>query len=166
MELTALSRAALAGSTKSDFTKFPAVCWYCPIVTNARPLRACIRSDARRQWREDESSRLQWRTSQSDCRAGNEAQAVGGFQRLSAATRRELIVPLFSLSNGLDFHRFRHELMAHCFKILGHLESGIAWLLGKLSKTETFLRLSDEIFSIQRHRNDMVTIVLGAMIRR
>jgi hypothetical protein len=42
MELTALSRGALAGSTKSDFTKFLAVCWYCRIVTNARPLHADV----------------------------------------------------------------------------------------------------------------------------
>src|ERR1700677_1460621 len=41
-ELTELSRAAPAGSTKSDFTKFLAVCWHRPIVTHSRPLRAYV----------------------------------------------------------------------------------------------------------------------------
>lgn len=142
MELTALSRAALAGSTKSDFAKFLAVCWYRPIATNARPLHAYVVT-----------------------RIGNGEQvnriAALGMkhkplirQRLLAAMRHELIVPLISLSNGLNFHSFRHELMAHCFKILGHLESSIAWPFGKLSKTETFFRFFDEIFSIQLHRDD------------
>jgi hypothetical protein len=113
--------------------------------------------------RKDESSRLQWRTSQSDCRAGKKAQAVAGFARLSAAARRELIVPFYSLSNSLNFHRFRHELVAHRLKILGHLESSIARLFGKLSKTETFFRFFDEIFS-NRHSADMVMIVPVAMV--
>ena len=161
MELTALSRGALAGSTKSDFTKFLAVCWYCPIVTNARPLRADVVT------RVGNDARMDHRASDGEQINRIAALAIKHKplirQRLLAATRHELIGPLISLSSSLKFHSLRHELMAHCFKILSNLESIIAGLFGKLSQTEAFFRFFDKIFSIKHHRGHMVIIALVAM---
>ena len=162
MELTALSRGALAGSTKSDFTKLLAVCWYCPIVTNARPLRADVVTRVGNDPRMDHRA--------SDGEQVNRIAALAmkhkllTRQWLLAAARHELIIPLISLSSSLKFHSFRHELMAHCFQILSNLESSIAGLFGKLSKAKAFFRFLDKIFSIKHHRRQMVTIALVAIV--
>jgi hypothetical protein len=163
MELTALSRETPAGSPKSGFTKFLAVCRYCPIVTNARPFRAYV------VMRVGNGAKMDSRASNNEQVNRIAAPAMMHKplirQRPPAATRHELIVPLISLSNSLNFNSFRHELMAHCFKILSHLESSIAGLFGQLSKTETFFRFFDEIFSIRHHRGEMGTIALVATVQ-